>query len=252
MFVHEKRIEQTQLRERVTSLSDREVKLADELQQVKDDLQGFLSKEQDYKDQLDSIQNNEGNVTRDKDTSTEDRNSTQVVLSEVRATYQNTCENLNNLRSEKDQTISERDTITTQSQEVELKLAQEKASFEHHNNVSVERYQQEATPLGEDAEIDIEKLPLFTGQLKASWEDLSRDDREGHLEEHLTGVRKKVDRYGEVNLTAINEFEEVQKRFEFLNTQKEDLETAVKTLEEAIRENTMRPPRISLQKPSMV
>ena len=55
------------------------------------------------------------------------------------------------------------------------------------------------------------------------------------LEEYLKNIREKVSRYGEVNLTAIHEFDEVQKRYDFLMTQKNDLESSISILEEAIK-----------------
>ena len=42
-------------------------------------------------------------------------------------------------------------------------------------------------------------------------------------------------RYGEVNLTAIHEFDEVQKRYDFLMEQRLDLEKSISILEEAIQ-----------------
>ena len=50
----------------------------------------------------------------------------------------------------------------------------------------------------------------------------------------LNEVREKLARLGNVNTTAIEEYEEKRKRFEFLSTQKKDLEDAKKSLDEAI------------------
>jgi len=53
-------------------------------------------------------------------------------------------------------------------------------------------------------------------------------------EERASELRDLIDRMGEINLTAIDEFREVEKRYNFLVAQKTDLETAVKQLEQAI------------------
>jgi chromosome segregation protein len=50
----------------------------------------------------------------------------------------------------------------------------------------------------------------------------------------MTELRGLIERMGEINLTAIEESEESQKRFDFLNAQKADLESAVSQLESAI------------------
>jgi chromosome segregation protein len=53
-------------------------------------------------------------------------------------------------------------------------------------------------------------------------------------EQRATELRGLIDRMGEINLTAIEESEELQKRYDFLTTQRSDLESAVSQLESAI------------------
>jgi chromosome segregation protein len=52
--------------------------------------------------------------------------------------------------------------------------------------------------------------------------------------ERMEQLRGLIERMGEINLTAIEESEELQKRFDFLTTQKADLESAMEQLETAI------------------
>ncbi|MBI4816575.1 MAG: chromosome segregation protein SMC [Deltaproteobacteria bacterium] len=54
-------------------------------------------------------------------------------------------------------------------------------------------------------------------------------------DERRTRLRKKLDSMGEINLTAIAEFEEVKERHAFLDTQKKDLESAIADLKAAIK-----------------
>jgi chromosome segregation protein len=57
----------------------------------------------------------------------------------------------------------------------------------------------------------------------------------GEAEEtRMTELRGLIERMGEINLTAIEESEELQKRFDFLTTQRGDLESAIAQLEAAI------------------
>ncbi len=53
-------------------------------------------------------------------------------------------------------------------------------------------------------------------------------------EQRATELRGLIERMGEINLTAIEESEELQKRFDFLTTQRADLESAMSLLETAI------------------
>ncbi len=55
-------------------------------------------------------------------------------------------------------------------------------------------------------------------------------------ETRLAELRRLIERMGaDINLTAIEEYEDISKRHEFLSTQREDLEGAVSQLEEAIQ-----------------
>ena len=56
-------------------------------------------------------------------------------------------------------------------------------------------------------------------------------------ERRATELRGLIERMGEINLTAIEESEELQKRFDFLTTQKADLESAIAQLETAIEQH---------------
>ena len=62
--------------------------------------------------------------------------------------------------------------------------------------------------------------------------DLPDTQQHGRIDELLTLVR----RMGEINLTAIEEYDEKSTRYEYLTTQRDDLETALSQLDKAIRE----------------
>jgi chromosome segregation protein len=54
-------------------------------------------------------------------------------------------------------------------------------------------------------------------------------------ETRLKDLKGQVERMGEINLTAIDEHADLSKRFEFLSTQKKDLESSMQQLKEAIQ-----------------
>ena len=65
---------------------------------------------------------------------------------------------------------------------------------------------------------------------------LSPDERgSGRLEEKLARLNTKIERLGPINLAALEEYESQTKRKEYFDTQNEDLEKALNTLESAIK-----------------
>lgn len=91
-------------------------------------------------------------------------------------------------------------------QENILKRMEEKY---HH---SLDRLRSEIAPSETDETVDIEKI-----------------------ESKLAAVREKIAKIGDVNLGAIHEYEELKDRFEFLNTQRDDLLKALDDLQKVIR-----------------
>ncbi|MCX5708444.1 MAG: AAA family ATPase [Candidatus Omnitrophica bacterium] len=58
---------------------------------------------------------------------------------------------------------------------------------------------------------------------------------ENLLSSDIEKLKEKVDSYGTVNLVAIEEYDELKKRYDFLNQQQNDLVTAKDSLQDAIR-----------------
>ncbi|MCB1197820.1 MAG: hypothetical protein KDK51_05560 [Deltaproteobacteria bacterium] len=64
--------------------------------------------------------------------------------------------------------------------------------------------------------------------------ELTSENISGYREQRET-LKSKVQRFGNVNLAAIDEIEELKERFEFLTTQQQDLEKSLATLMDAIK-----------------
>ncbi|MDH3997209.1 MAG: chromosome segregation protein SMC [Desulfuromonadales bacterium] len=69
--------------------------------------------------------------------------------------------------------------------------------------------------------------PEVAAQLDLSFEEESATQRRDYLQ-------KRIDEIGEVNLMAIDEFEELEQRYTFLTVQQEDLQTSLEGLQAAI------------------
>jgi len=68
--------------------------------------------------------------------------------------------------------------------------------------------------------------PVVTAEMTAEEEQI--------LSEEVERLRERLRRLGEVNPNAIEEYEELKKRYDFLMTEKSDLERSIENLQEAI------------------
>ncbi len=107
----------------------------------------------------------------------------------------------------------ERDEIGQKTNELNLKMAELHLSVEHLEGRISEKY---GLSLGKLVE---ERVP-----------DFQRDPAESRLNE----LRAALDELGEVNLVALEEYEELKERYDFLMEQKRDLEDAMDDLKKAI------------------
>jgi chromosome segregation protein len=116
---------------------------------------------------------------------------------------------LRDARTRVTQLAEELATLDLRCQEVALRLA------------SLEEQVRERYP-------DVQRLAEILGDFHLR--PLAGEKEESRLKE----LRGLLDRMGDVNLTAIEESEELQKRYDFLTSQKADLESAIARLESAI------------------
>lgn len=73
-------------------------------------------------------------------------------------------------------------------------------------------------------------VDLLEVSLEGIDEGISRENLSDEIEEH----RSRLERMGEVNLTAIGEFEDLNERYQFLSQQKQDLEKSMADLQQTI------------------
>ncbi len=74
------------------------------------------------------------------------------------------------------------------------------------------------------------QAPIINAELLAATANLSAEELNAEIEK----LRKKCEAYGSVNLVAIEEYEELRQRFEFLTKQQSDLLTAKESLHQTI------------------
>ncbi|NBO24291.1 MAG: hypothetical protein EBU93_03530, partial [Chlamydiae bacterium] len=231
----DKRIERSTLIERRNGLEEKIHKLGLERQDKQIQTERLQQSRQGDQADLEAKQEEEvqiRNQTKDYQTGL---NEVLVQLADIKAAFQDTCTTLSEVRLQKEELQKRREIISSEIQDLEIRLAQEQSQLEQIKSISNERYHCDPTPLDETIQIEMEKLPLFVETLNLDWSTLCDTERRGLLDEHLKSMREKIARYGEVNLTAIQEFDDIQKRYDFLLEQKTDLENSIQILEDAIK-----------------
>ncbi len=233
--VNEAKIELSRLEEKQRGQVFRIEKLRSEIDGITNRLETIFAQRKREEQELSEIESSCHSVTEEKEEATTAKNEVLIQISDVRNAYHETYTRLQDLRNERADLQKRREALADGIQQLEVSIAQDLANLEHMKGISIERYQQEIIPLDANTKLSLEKAPLLAAQLEQDWDSFSETDQNILLEEHLRSLREKVTRYGEVNLTSIQEFDEIQKRYDFLITQRGDLEKAIQILEEAIQ-----------------
>jgi chromosome segregation protein len=233
--LNERRVDISRLEERVTAVGEKLDKLNQDVAQATRRKESIRDRRSRDEQELGNLDHQAADVTSRKSTSEGERNEILVLQEQSKQAHQETSYQIATLRDQASDINKNRQEVLEKLQQVELALAQANSEVGQLKLAADERYQSQLEALGEAAKVDIGKLPLFQQELNVTFELLVPKEQATLLEEYLGNIRAKVARYGEVNLTAIQEFDEIQGRFDFLMTQKTDLEKAITILEEAIQ-----------------
>ncbi len=142
--------------------------------------------------------------------------------------------------------------VVKKAQEKEAEALEERRGLEelaaeiNGYELPLKSLRQEIDALGRqiaDAEVKSSQTGMRLENLKENIRNTYQVEIETHEagpveegdEEKYGELKKKLAELGPVSLATIEEYEELTKRFEFLNTQKDDLEKSIAELEEAIK-----------------
>ncbi len=109
-------------------------------------------------------------------------------------------------------------TLSEKRQQTELVLVRKQSDLKHLD----ETCQKEAG--------------IAVAELAAAEETVLDEIQLAEAEEKYNDVRRKIEALGPVNAAALEEYEEAQQRYDFLNTQRQDLLDSIKDTEKAIQE----------------
>jgi chromosome segregation protein len=122
------------------------------------------------------------------------------------------------------------------------KDAEEKSSEMNQFAIDLERYQAELNHLVSNMEEKYGAGCLDSSQAVEIQEEMTdpvvtvemSEEQERVLHEDVESLRDRIRRLGEVNTLAVEEYDEMQKRYEHLRNEKNDLEQSIQNLNDAI------------------
>jgi chromosome segregation protein len=122
-------------------------------------------------------------------------------------------------RAEAEQSSTRRavESLREKTREAELVRARAEADREHLDDLCRQELGMPASDASEPEEGPAEEIDLDV------------------LETEITQLKERIDRLGPVNMTAIEEFSELEERNAFLTSQREDLQQSMESLRETIR-----------------
>ncbi len=119
------------------------------------------------------------------------------------------------------------DEKTSESNQLDIELTTLQAELTHLVSNLEEKYGPGCLELPVTSPIQEEMTePVITAEMSAEEEQL--------LGEEVERLRERIRRLGEVNVGAIEEYEETHKRFEHIQSEKNDLERSIENLQNAI------------------
>lgn len=231
----ERRIEKTKYEERRSGFNVALEKLKSEIELGLRHQAALDAQKMEEVNQLRRLAQQESDIQAQHESCLNERAILASQLSDCSSAYARVCDEIQQSREQREGWRNRKDTLSSDVQKCELGLTQQTSELERVRGLSVERYQKEAPILDQNANLDLLNVPLFQADLNVDWVTLSCIDKEVLLETHNQNLRGKIERYGEVNVTAIHEFDEIQNRYDFLMKQKTDLDHSILTLEEAIK-----------------
>jgi chromosome segregation protein len=180
---------------------DRIDQLAEELEEKETDIEATKIRLRDEKDRLEQLY--------------AELKLVETTLFESETAFQE----IDSKLTENGQIVSEVETVQKETQQkiqqLELEQSERRLKSEHLTARINERYHEDLKVLADTMNID----------------GIDLTEKEGEL----ARLREKMAGMGDVNLAAIKEFETLNERLNFYNTQYEDLEKAVENLQKVIR-----------------
>ncbi|MEK6772824.1 MAG: chromosome segregation protein SMC [Bdellovibrionota bacterium] len=159
----------------------------------------------------------------------------QILLEERKIEFERNAHEVEELKALVSKNKDEYEVMSSQAREIDEQVqSAQKSRNERQSRMNEAQLKLEQAKLKEQFLVDQvrEKYMLLLSEVSAKYEN-----REGDLSEveiQLKDLREKISKIGEVNLSAIEEYEETAQRYEFLTQQHKDLTEAKEQLKRVI------------------
>lgn len=233
-----------ELRKREESQKQKETCLQQELTQVENKLELMIEKEKDNTDTLNLLHEQLCGGEERATFLSQDRENASHQIAEWNATIESTKQKKNELQNE----VLQRSVVVQQLQQKRTQSIQGRNQlFERTQDLAkaIDTEKQALHQLSmEEIQLQHQKNTIFQelqSRYKITIQNLNESDYHMSREEfeairpELEELREKVEAADPVNLLAIEEYEQLKQRFDFLDAQRRDLERAKESLLEAIR-----------------
>ena len=219
----------------LTDLNEYRVKLASSLERIEglkreyESSQEFLVSSKENKEQKANLIDNQKQeiqghkeslekLIAEKEIQSQTFHEQETSNSQLQTQYDTAAENIRKLENQIRESHTKKEALMEEVSNVRMKISESSLRMENIREQIQERY-------------SIDLLDHMADESYVSIENEQYETFKVELEEH----KKKIIKFGNVNLAAIEEVGELKERFEFLTKQRDDLEKSLESLLEAIR-----------------
>ncbi len=193
----------------------------EELSRIEKRIQGVLFKKEQVRSEVDELESTIREARVKQETLNEKIEIQRTLVLEAQQALEAMERDISSLREKGEQFLHERRELEQQRGRIQHELNQ--VTIRHEKIVQEMDFLKKSA--GEQLNID---LPL---QFK---EFLSPGFSREEVEKQLSEVKRKLSRIGAVNLTAVEEHQEVEERYKFIEEQRQDLIHSIQSLKSAI------------------
>ncbi len=230
-----KQIEISRLTEKIFNINEKINELKFSLEEAQKKTQSISSEESSNVEELNSIMLKIRDFEMKKENLESTRNSLSVELNSIKNAFSQIDSYINHFKEEVFSLNTKKEQLNSLILKSEISLTQARSEWQSKKALGFERYNKDIPQINETEKINLDALPNFTKKIEVTFELLLPDEKVIVLENYAEETRKALSHYTDVNISSIDEFEEVEKRHSFLMAQKTDLEKSLNILEEAIK-----------------